>query len=344
MTRVLVLAPGDLIAAIKTELSADGIRFEIREDGRVPASAVAEERTNDRISGGGSDAIRGADRDSSGDEKSKTSHSGSAAASDVLLPTGAGRRDKDDAATENRNVENGAGRDAAAAPSNTEVGSDGNARKAEDIGDVGEKRAKGDVRDDLGLRSKRGDATDRRGTEDEEKNRDVGTRTPGKTMVLTKAIAAAILGRSGVEVSVLEDAKGKVSVLHLSNAVGKHLNLTPDDIREQTDALSHLKKKIKKEKNDVEIVRIESEAKFQSLYPSVKHPEVGKMSGVGMVTNKKEYVPQASVMFTAPTGDPLWKDVAREAMKRSNIRAYVHDVTKNNMPPHEALLTLIRSL
>nr|ANH10678.1 VP6/NS4 [Parry's Lagoon virus] len=344
MTRVLVLAPGDLITAIKTELSADGIRFEVKEDGRLSASTVVKEGIDNGVSGSGSDAVRDTSRDNGDDKKSKTAHDRTATASDVLLSTGPGGCNKDDDAAKNRNAKNDTGRDATATAHNAGMGSDGDKGKTKDVGNVSEKHAEGDVRSDVGLRSKCGSSADRGSAKNEKEKRDSGVGTAGKTMVLTKAIAAAILGQSGAEVAVLEDVKGKASVLHLSNAVGKYLNLTPDDIREQTDALAQLKKKIKKEKADIEIVRIESEAKFQSLYPSIKKPEIGKTSGVGMVTNKKEYVSQASVMFTAPTGDPHWKEVAREAMKRSNIRAYVHDVTKNSTPPHEALLTLIRSL
>nr|QWE80479.1 helicase [Corriparta virus] len=347
MTRVLVLAPGDLISQITTELKNDGVRFEYDLPEGVQTSGTAEMGAGECVSGGGSRMVRGTDRAAGSDEKSEKASCGSAATPGSVLSTGKGDAGKDDAKTEDRSSKDGDRRDPAGDAAGEELGKGRDAQEVNNNGDVGKKHAEGDVRGDVGLHTKavsggvdRGGETKKEGTGDAI---DVGS----KKMVLTKSVASAIMEHTGMEPEVVGgDVKDKMSVLQISNAVGKYLGMSPDMIREQTDILTSLKKEAKKKKLSIDVVRVESEAKFNSIFPSSgnKKVGVGKMSGVGMVTNKKEYVSQASVMFTSPTGDPGWKEVSREAMKRSNIRAYVHDPEKSGVPSHEALVTLIRSL
>ncbi|WAB23650.1 VP6 protein [Acado virus] len=346
MTRVLLLAPGDLILRISSELKAENVNFEVDEHGGFPTSEVAQEGTDKSLSRTGPESVRDANGNIGDDKKPEGAHDRSATTTNVLLPSVTGGSDKNVSSPKDGDVKNVTRGDAAV---------DGDKQGLEHGQPVGEttnargdskKYANGDIRENVGSCSDK--STRRRGRDvssEEKTPGGDGTGNIGETMVLTKIIAAAIQDYSGMEVSVFEgDVKKGAKILHLSNALGKFLGLSPDAIREQTDVVSSLKKKLKKDKIDAEILRVESEAKFQAMFPTAKKADISKVSGVGMVTNKLKYVSQASVMFTAPTGDPGWKEVSRAAMKRDNIRAYVHDPAKNQMSPHEALLTLIRSL
>nr|UBB38835.1 NS4 [Wongorr virus] len=168
--------------------------------------------------------------------------------------------------------------------------------------------------------------------------------------VLTPAISATIEEHRGHVLGVLNSVQqmsGGAKCYHLSAAVGRSLGLSQDNIREQTDKTNALRKS--REAASVpalmkSIEKIESIARFDELFPDRRAQPEQIGTSVVYVTNSKVDIPRAHVMYTAPTGDTNWKEVAREATKRRDLRAYVYDPTKKMGTPQEAFISLIDSM
>nr|AMQ36835.1 viral protein 6 [Bluetongue virus] len=76
---------------------------------------------------------------------------------------------------------------------------------------------------------------------------------------------------------------------------------------------------------DIIIEGVMSQKKLLSMIGGVERkttPIGARESAVMLVSNSLKDVARATAYFTAPTGDPNWKDVAREASKKKNILAY----------------------
>nr|AVO64736.1 VP6 [Big Cypress virus] len=160
-----------------------------------------------------------------------------------------------------------------------------------------------------------------------------------------------LLQSYGVEsdISVAKELSERVHKVGLR--VIKEIGGTKDDYLAQGDALTVLRKKEKIRKK-VNIISIESVQGMRDVFgikESAGKQEIGressaskdvlKRSGVVLVTNDKKYVPRANILFTSPTGDTGWKEVARMATKRTEIRAYVHKPEDGSVK--ESLISLV---
>uniref|UniRef100_UPI0031384A87 VP6 n=1 Tax=Bluetongue virus 1 (isolate South Africa) TaxID=10905 RepID=UPI0031384A87 len=75
----------------------------------------------------------------------------------------------------------------------------------------------------------------------------------------------------------------------------------------------------------ITIEGVMSQKKLLSMIGGVERkmaPIGARESAVMLVSNSIKDVVRATAYFTAPTGDPHWKEVAREASKKKNILAY----------------------
>ncbi|UYE91504.1 helicase [Mono Lake orbivirus] len=91
----------------------------------------------------------------------------------------------------------------------------------------------------------------------------------------------------------------------------------------------------------ITIDKIHSAAELDRRFPRREDARPARVA-VALVSNRQSDVPRAHMLFTSPTGDTGWKAVAREATRRPNIRAYSHD-PQSPEKPGEALLQLIMS-
>nr|QGW56813.1 VP6 protein [Bluetongue virus] len=76
---------------------------------------------------------------------------------------------------------------------------------------------------------------------------------------------------------------------------------------------------------EIEIEKVMSQKKLLSMIGGAerrKAPIGARDHTVALVSNSLKDVRRATAYFTAPTGDPNWKEVAREASKKQNILAY----------------------
>nr|AGE32265.1 VP6 [Sathuvachari virus] len=131
-------------------------------------------------------------------------------------------------------------------------------------------------------------------------------------------------------------------ILKLGSNVLKQIGIGKEKVQEQNDALTRFKKTKTKKGRVMEVQFIESLKGLEAEIGVDKNREVDtrvSQSGVVLVTNDRRYVSQAHVIFTCPTGDTTWKETARQATKRSDIRAYVHDPA--NGDSEKGLLALV---
>ncbi|BCB92314.1 VP6 [Yonaguni orbivirus] len=153
--------------------------------------------------------------------------------------------------------------------------------------------------------------------------------------------------------NTLED---NVKILEFGPALIKRLGLSSEVKDEQSDELKRLRrlneltqnndKSKKSDKSMRKTVRVDSEKGLKEvlggkvkLNANDRKSIAQNTSRVGTVTNYLEDVDSAHVMFTAPTGDPNWKELARKATMRSNIRAYKY--TPGEISLQEAFATLL---
>nr|UBT83592.1 VP6 [Middle Point orbivirus] len=132
-------------------------------------------------------------------------------------------------------------------------------------------------------------------------------------------------------------------VIELGAALMKKLGLQNDARDEQSDEAKRLKRLLTGPKRNKPNVRVDSEKGLMDLTSATRKEKghvTSTQSRVHLVTNDPTFIDRAHAIFTAPTGDPGWKDLAREATKRANIRAYVYK-PGGDVSLQEALATLL---
>nr|QHU79788.1 VP6 protein [Bluetongue virus 3] len=182
----------------------------------------------------------------------------------------------------------------------------------------------------------------------------------GRWVVLTEEIARAIESKYGTKVDVYRD-EIPAQIIEVERSLQKELGISREGVAEQTERLRDLRRKEKggahakaaergrrkqgkkpqgdaqkegaeEEKTSEEptsigitIEGVMSQKKLLSMIGGVERkmaPIGARESAVMLVSNSIKDVVRATAYFTAPTGDPHWKEVAREASKKKNILAY----------------------
>nr|QPK39525.1 VP6_NS4 [Bluetongue virus 12] len=182
----------------------------------------------------------------------------------------------------------------------------------------------------------------------------------GRWVVLTEEIARAIESKYGTKVDVYRD-EVPAQIIEVERSLQKELGISREGVAEQTERLRDLRRKEKsgahakvaergkrkqgkrphgdaqKESTEEEktseepanigitIEGVMSQKKLLSMIGGVERkmaPIGARESAVMLVSNSIKDVVRATAYFTAPTGDPHWKEVAREASKKKNILAY----------------------
>nr|QBP34455.1 helicase [Wad Medani virus] len=310
--RLILLAPGDLIASVEPELTRRHIdckyngnnndsshsrrAAENREESRGDRELLREHPSSGGGDGGG-DSIGGASKPSDG-----------ARSADKL---GVGGRPDEGKASESHSKHG----------DTTDGKETGNANQG-DSHTSGDKVASRDVDNALNLAP------------------EVGENSGGRVFALTESIVGALRDRGSLHVQLPGDTEPRDGDVcyHVGAAALKNLGLPPAEALAQKDAETHWRRQLGKK---LVVTKIHSPAMLEKLFPLVT-PERQHRTSVALVTNLEEYVPRAHIIFTAPTGDSSWKKIAREATKRTNIRAYAHDPSTG--AAGEALLALIDAL
>nr|ATX74881.1 helicase [Wad Medani virus] len=310
--RLILLAPGDIIASVEPELLRRHIDCKhngINDDTGHTRSAAENraESGRDREFLREHSSSRG--RDGGGDSGRSTSKS----------PDGARGADKSGM--------DGRPNERATPESYSKHGNPADGEKARDAdqGDPhlsGDKVATRDVDNALNLAA------------------EVGQNVSQRVFALTESIVGALRDRGSLHVQLPGDSEPRDGDVcyHVGAAALKTLGLPSSEALAQKDAETHWRKQLGKR---LTITKIHSPAMLEKLFP-LATPERRHRTSVALVTNLKEYVPRAHIIFTAPTGDSSWKEVAREATRRANIRAYTHDPSAG--PASAALLALIDAL
>nr|QPK39761.1 VP6_NS4 [Bluetongue virus 16] len=182
----------------------------------------------------------------------------------------------------------------------------------------------------------------------------------GRWVVLTEEIARAIESKYGTKINVYRD-EVPAQIIEVERSLQKELGISREGVAEQTERLRDLRRKEKsgaharvaergkrkqgkkphgdaqkegteEEKTSEEpasigitIEGVMSQKKLLSMIGGVERkmaPIGARESAVMLVSNSIKDVVRATAYFTAPTGDPHWKEVAREASKKKNILAY----------------------
>nr|WVE63108.1 VP6 [Bluetongue virus] len=182
----------------------------------------------------------------------------------------------------------------------------------------------------------------------------------GRWVVLTEEIARAIESKYGTKVDVYRD-EVPAQIIEVERSLQKELGISREGVAEQTEKLRDLRRKEKsgthakaaergkrkqgkkphgdaqkdgteEEKASEEpasigttIEGVMSQKKLLSMIGGAERkmaPIGARESAVMLVSNSIKDVVRATAYFTAPTGDPHWKEVAREASKKKNILAY----------------------
>nr|WOJ52091.1 VP6 [Bluetongue virus] len=182
----------------------------------------------------------------------------------------------------------------------------------------------------------------------------------GRWVVLTEEIARAIESKYGTKIDVYKD-EVPAQIIEVERSLQKELGISREGVAEQTERLRDLRRKEKsgaharaaekgrrkqgkrahgdaqKEGTEEEktsedpasigitIEGVMSQKKLLSMIGGVERkmaPIGARESAVMLVSNSIKDVTRATAYFTAPTGDPHWKEVAREASKKKNILAY----------------------
>ncbi|QCQ85341.1 VP6 [CHeRI orbivirus 1] len=160
-----------------------------------------------------------------------------------------------------------------------------------------------------------------------------------RILVLSEDIAQALSKEYDIEVmntnekmSIGEDEV----VMELGGQLIRRLSL-PQEVRdEQNDEVKRLRRlhmNNNGKRKTFKTVRVDSERGLATLLnlniEKMKDKKQSKtqppMTRVTLVTNDIKDVDKAHIMLGAPTGDVGWKELARKATQRSNIRAYVYN-------------------
>ncbi|AFX73384.1 VP6 [Lebombo virus] len=148
--------------------------------------------------------------------------------------------------------------------------------------------------------------------------------------VATEAIADRLSQTINVNVPVWK--KGMTLVI-LDMSAMKEIGLTKDDHYQQSDSLKSARAMDK----SLKVQNVASKAKARMIFGGKDSDVPGatqlRESVIRHVSNRLEDVPKAIALFTAPTGDTGWKEVAKAAGKHPNIRAYVHTGEEDPIKP-----------
>nr|AHM93465.1 VP6 protein [Tribec virus] len=165
---------------------------------------------------------------------------------------------------------------------------------------------------------------------------------PGRVFVSTTGLREALRRRGHTDIKVYGTDvffPNRDRLILFGSAPLKELGVRQDEGSAQKDAESRLRRE--KVRNPVEVERIHSVQRLNEEFPTKTTP-TRKAVPVVLVTNDVKFVPQAHTLFTAPTGDPTWKETAREATKKKEVRAYAHNDAET--AAGEALIALIDAL
>nr|WEU79327.1 VP6 [Bluetongue virus 22] len=183
----------------------------------------------------------------------------------------------------------------------------------------------------------------------------------GRWVVLTEEIARAIESKYGTKIDVYRD-EVPAQIIEVERSLQRELGISREGVAEQTERLRDLRRREKsgthakaaergrrkqgKKTHDdtqeegterekiseepasvgITIEGVMSQKKLLSMIGGVERkmaPIGARESAVMLVSNSVKDVARATAYFTAPTGDPYWKEVAREASKKKNILAYM---------------------
>ncbi|AGW27488.1 VP6 [Bluetongue virus 1] len=206
----------------------------------------------------------------------------------------------------------------------------------------------------------RGDGKTRRGGGDVDEGAGVAGASRGGWVMLTDEIARAIESKYGTKVDVYRD-EASAQIIEIERSLQKELGITREGVAEQTEKLRDLRRKEKGEPRTKAVMKedrkhgknnrdssskkegigeevqektttvgitlegVMSQKKLLSMIGGVERkaaPIGARESAVMLVSNNIKDVARATAHFTSPTGDPNWKEVAREAPKKKNILAY----------------------
>ncbi|QCQ85381.1 VP6 [CHeRI orbivirus 3-2] len=148
-------------------------------------------------------------------------------------------------------------------------------------------------------------------------------------------------------------------IIELGSQLIRRFGLMSETKEEQSDAIKRLKRlqgkvNVKKAGNNglnkqLKVVKVDSEKGLQELLnvkgngKDKKYDNVVPTTRVTLISNALDDVDRAHAIFTAPTGDTNWKKVARAATMRPNIRAYSFDPGGGDSLP-ESFATLLDAL
>ncbi|QCQ85351.1 VP6 [CHeRI orbivirus 2-1] len=157
-----------------------------------------------------------------------------------------------------------------------------------------------------------------------------------KHLVLSEDIQEKLRIEYDIEVDTTAkkvDFSSEACVVELGPRLLKSLELAMELKEEQSDELKRVKRLCGGGKRKtLKFLRFDSEKGLLELLGGKKKKKENEKdyvkavptTRVTLVTNSIKDVGKAHIMFTTPTGDPNWKEVARQATKRSNIRVYNH--------------------
>ncbi|AGX89725.1 VP6 [Mobuck virus] len=331
MTRIVLLAPGDVIERCEAEIKERGIKTKIKD---WKDDKTKEEQKQDKGAESTVDGHRNGVAESIGEGRSREDTQ-SLDGGTGGLP---GRRE----------LGSGKRRDTASAP-------EGSRRD-----DKKEKNTQLPV-----LLDKPETKTEdlKEGKEDKEhvgakfngdKGKETAVQIKTKILVLHDEIADKLEEEYDMKV---ETTIGKMTldddimILEFGPALLKRMGFGTDVKDEQNDEMKRLRRvsetvNTKKKTGTMKkTVRVDSEKGLSELVgrrridPSTKKNLTHNTTRVSLISNAIEDVERAHVIFTAPTGDTNWKEVARTATRRSNIRAYRH--TPGEVSLVEAFTTLL---
>nr|ATW68814.1 helicase [Okhotskiy virus] len=319
-TRLILLAPGDVIVSVGDQLVQRGIdvrvaRFEDRtaEQNELQAGTRASEATPGHARESGDRAGPGAARvdmdPGTAGSTQRTGAVGTTGGTDTHIRNQESRGDATHGDNASRDGLHAAGRGGAA-------GSGGDTRDPE--------------------KSNEGPAE---GHSVEPSSPETGAGIP---FVATARIRDALRERGYQDIRVLGSetlVPNRDHVLLFGAAALKELGVGQDEGAAQKDAEAKLRRD--RVRSAVTIERIHSAQRVNEEFP-IKKRERQHVTPVVLVTNDSQYVQRAHILYTAPTGDVTWKETARKATKRRDIRAYAYE--EHEKSPGEALLTLIDAL
>nr|ASW41629.1 VP6 [Bluetongue virus] len=204
------------------------------------------------------------------------------------------------------------------------------------------------------------DGKTRRGGGDADEGAGVAGASRRGWVVLTDEIARAIESKYGTKVDVYRE-EASAQIIEIERSLQKELGITREGAAEQTEKLRDLRRKERGELRTKTVVKgdrkhggnsrdcsskkesageevqeettkvgitiegVMSQKKLLSMIGGVERkaaPIGARESAVMLVSNDIKDVARATAYFTSPTGDPNWKEVAREASKKKNILAY----------------------